>query len=142
MIANVQEKIKRNYNYVSDPRKSPRHNAYLRLAQMKAWKYFHRPCNKAFHDLTMNGNARNNMRHLLGMGLKFIPTPFFTNSSLHDSKRQLLRDMKLHAYYKGAGTIEPRLRKDIKIYVRSTWTPCEWMLPGETIYRGHRYLKI
>ena len=69
------------------------------------------------------------------MGLKFIPTPFFTNDNTHEPRRRLIRHMKLHAYYKGADTMKQKSKKDMKIYVRSTWTPYEWMVPRETTYR-------
>ena len=106
---------------------------------MKVWQYFDQPHNKAFHNLTLDNVGRNDVKQLLGMGLKFIPTPFFTNNNLHESRRRLIRHMKLHAYYKGADTMKQKSKKDMKIYVRSTWTPKEWMIPGETTYRGHKF---
>ena len=47
---------------------------------MPTWYYFSHPSNLAFHDFTKNHKPEKNLRSLLGLGLKFIPTPSLTNS--------------------------------------------------------------
>ena len=105
---------------------------------MPSWYYFNRPKNVAFHDLTSTRDSKNHVRSLLGLGLKFIPTPFFTNHNLEDTKKRLLRAMKLQAYFAGT-TTKSLTKKQLKIYVRSKWTPGDWMLSRETIYRGNKF---
>jgi hypothetical protein len=42
---------------------------------MHTWAYFSRPSNVAFHDLSSVLKPPNNLRSLLGLSLKFIPSP-------------------------------------------------------------------
>ena len=42
--------------------------------------YFSRPSNMDFHDFTKRQKPPKNLRSLLGLGLKFIPTPSLMNS--------------------------------------------------------------
>ena len=58
---------------------SKRHNASITLAKMPTWYYFSRPSNMAFHDFTKRHKPQKNLRSLLGLCLKFIPTPSLTN---------------------------------------------------------------
>ena len=77
-LINAQlDNIKIAYGFIAEPHKSGQHNAFLRLSLMPAWYYFDRPTNLAFHDLTTS-SAPNNLRSLLGLGLKFIPVPPYT----------------------------------------------------------------
>jgi hypothetical protein len=45
---------------------------------MPCWYYFHRPTHLAYHDFTTTIKPRQNLRRLLGLGHKFIPTPWWT----------------------------------------------------------------
>ena len=137
---NIRRKLLEHYGYVSDPKRTPRHNTYIRFHDMPKWEYFGRTQNKAFHDLTLGRTSRNHVKQLLGLGLKFIPTPYFTNYNLQDTKQRLLRRMKLHAYYMGADTMRPKTKKELKIHINSKWTPLDWMIPRETVYRGNKFL--
>ena len=47
---------------------------------MTATCYFHHATNQAFHDLTDGESLPAAAAFILGMGLKFIPTPKFTTS--------------------------------------------------------------
>lgn len=120
VLSSVRDNLQRNYGFIADPSKALRHNAFFRLQNMKVWQYVDQPHNKAFYNLTLDNEGQNDVRQLLGMGLTFIPNPFFTNNNLHESSRKSVRDMKLRAYYKGADTIKSKSKKDMKIYVRST----------------------
>jgi hypothetical protein len=42
---------------------------------MHLWAYFIRPSNMAFHDLSSVLKPPKNLRSLLGLSLKFIPSP-------------------------------------------------------------------
>ena len=120
---NIRRKFLEHYGYVSDPKKTPCHNAYIRFHDMPKWEYFGRTQNKAFHDLTLERTSKNHVKQLLGRGTKFIPTPYFTNYNLQDTRYRLLRRMKLHACYMGMNTMKPKTKTEIKTHINSKWTP-------------------
>lgn len=87
--------------FIADQKKTVNHNAYNYLKQLPAWYYFTKQSNIRFHDLTTDKKPKHYIRSLLGINLKFIPTPFSTNSDLSETKDRLLRSMKLQAYFAG-----------------------------------------
>ena len=71
---------------------------------MPTWYYFSRPSNMAFHDFTKRHKPQKNLRSLLGLGLKFIPTPSLTNcwSRLKQSSyERLFRSVHLRFHFAG-----------------------------------------
>ena len=79
----VLKQLKSQYGFVADPTKTIRHNASIQLATMPCWYYFSRPSHLAYHDFTRTIRAPQNIRSLLGLGPKFIPTPKLTNRWSH-----------------------------------------------------------
>ena len=73
------KKLIAQFGFVGDPTISKQHNASTTLAKMPTWYYFSRPSNMAFHDFTKRHKPQKNLQSLLGLGLKFIPTPSLTN---------------------------------------------------------------
>ena len=67
------------FGFAADPTLSIQHNASTTLATMPTWYYFSCPSNLAFHDFTKKINQKKSTI-ILGLGLKFIPTPSLTNS--------------------------------------------------------------
>ena len=99
---------------------------------MPTWYYFSRPSNMAFHDSTKRQKPQKNLRSLLGLGLKFIPTPSLTNcwSRLKQSSYdRLFRSVHLRFHFAGKPPSEGTTTYDPKIYVHSTWTPPHWTIP-------------
>eukprot|EP00957_Ditylum_brightwellii_P181452 13821563-Ditylum_brightwellii.AAC.1 len=79
-------------------------NALIQLATMLAWFYFSKPANPAFYNLCTRHKPSDNLCSLLGLGLKFCPTPRYT---FHDSITTLLhfkRELYLKTYYAGSKT--------------------------------------
>ena len=76
----VRDKLKQQFGFVADPNKTLLHNASSTLAHTPTWYYFSRPSHLAFHDFTRSKQPAKNLRSLLGLGLKFIPTPRYTNT--------------------------------------------------------------
>ena len=69
---------------------------------------------------------------LLGLGLKFIPTPSLTNSWSRLKKSsydRLFRSVHLRFHFAGKPPSEGTTSYDPKIYVHSTWTPPHWTIP-------------
>ena len=114
------------FGFVGDPTISKRHNASITLAKMPTWYYFSRPSKMAFHDFTKRHKPQKNLRSLLGLGLKFIPTPSLTNcwSRLKQSSYdRLFRSVHLRFQFAGKPPSEGTTTYDPKLYVHSTWTP-------------------
>ena len=125
-------KLIAQFGFVGDPTISKRHNASITLATMPTWYYFSRPSNMAFHDFTKRHKPQKNLRSLLGLGLKFIPTPSLTNcwSRLKQSSyERLFRSVHLRFHFAGKPPSEGTTTYDPKSYVHSTWTPPHWTIP-------------
>ena len=74
----IENKSKQQFGFVADPKKTLLHNVSSALANTPTWYYFSRPSHLAFHDFTQQKQPPKNLRSLLGLGLKFIPTPHLT----------------------------------------------------------------
>ena len=125
-------KLIAQFGFVGDPTISKRHNTSITLANMPTWYYFSRPSNMAFHDFTKRQKQQKNLRSLLGLGLKFIPTPSLTNcwSRLKQSSyERLFRSVHLRFHFAGKPPSKGTTTYDPKIYVHSTWTPPHWTIP-------------
>ena len=96
---------------------------------MPAWFYFDRPTHLAFHDLTTTTKPSDNLRALLGLGLKFCPTPRFTTHDLSSTITRFSRDLQLKTFFAGATKDEDDEEVLPKLYLRSTWTPPKWEIP-------------
>ena len=126
------KKLIAQFGFASDPTLSVHHNASTTLASMPTWYYFSCPSNLAFHVFTKKHKTRKNLHSLLGLGLKFIPTPSLMNSwiqlmkSLYD---RLFHFVHLRFHFTGKLTNEGTTSYDPKLYVRSKWTPPHWMIP-------------
>ena len=71
---------------------------------MPTWYYFSRPSNLAFHDFTKQHKPAKNLRSLIGLGLKVIPTPSPTNSWSRLKKSsydRLFRSVHLRFHFAG-----------------------------------------
>ena len=127
----VHDKLKQQFGFVADPNKTLLHNASTTLAHTPTWYYFSRPSHLAFHDFTRSKQPAKNLRSLLGLGLKFIPTPRYTNTwkKLRElSMPKFTRAIHLRFHFAGTNTTQDDTY-DPKIYVRSNWTPPHWTMP-------------
>ena len=126
------KKLIAQFGVIGDPTISKRHNASTTLAKMPTWYYFSRPSNMAFHDFTKRHKPQKNLRSLLGLGLKFIPTPSLTNcwSRLKQSSYdRLFHSVHLRFHFAGKPPSEGTTTYDPKIYINSTWTQPHWTIP-------------
>ena len=123
--------MKQQFGFVADPKKTLLHNASCTLATTPTWYYFARPSHLAFHDFTQQKQPAKNLRSLLGLGLKFIPTPRCTNTWTklkETSMPKLQRAIHLRFHFTGSET-SSNDTYDPKMYIRSNWTPPYWTLP-------------
>ena len=79
-VTTVHNKLKQQFGFVTDPNKTLLHNSSTTLAHTPTWYYFSRPSHLAFHDFTRSKKPAKNLRSLLGLCLKFIPAPRYTNT--------------------------------------------------------------
>ena len=97
---------------------------------MPTWYYFNRPTQVAFHNLTLpTTKPPFYFRPLLGLGLKFIPTPH--HSSTHKIVRQTFkkftRDLHVKSFFAGS-EIDPEREAtfEMRYHLNSTWCPPTW----------------
>ena len=126
----------RQFGFAADPKKNIRHNASIQLAAMPTWYYFSHPSHLAFHDFTLHNKPPKNLRSLLDLGLKFIPTP---NSTTKWSKikkfglERLQRNIQLRFHFANETTNNDDNDNnddyDPKLYIGSAWSPPNWTYP-------------
>ena len=120
------------FGFVADPSHSSHHNASNVLANTPTWYYSSRPSHLAFHDFTKKYKPQKILLSLLGLGLKFIPTPTLTNSWTRirsKSYNHLFRSVHLRFHFTGKPPNEGSITYDPKMYVHSKWTPPHWIIP-------------
>ena len=91
---------------------------------MSPWYYFNRPTNLAFHDLTTRLSPPKNLRSLLGLSLKFIPTRRYSPSwsNLKESLwTRFERDFRLRVFF--SGTPANPTAYNPRMYASTGWTP-------------------
>ena len=125
-------KLIAQFSFAADPTLSIWHNVSATLATMPTLYYFSRPSNLAFHDFTKKHKPAKNLWSLLGLGLKFIPTPSPTNSWSQlrkSSYDRLFCSIHLRFHFAGKPPSEGTTSYDPKLYVQSKWTPPHWTIP-------------
>ena len=99
---------------------------------MFTFDYWLRPTNLAFHNLTSDESPPRNLRSLLGLGLKFIPTPFHTNRFTDLTQpgfgiAHLEQSLRLCCFFLSqqptSSTYNPQM------YIPSTWVPPHQFFP-------------
>ena len=100
---------------------------------MPCWYYFAKPTNFAYHDLREDKTTKlpRSVISLLGLSLKFCPTPRLTPSKtdVENTISRYQRDLFLKHYFKNDAPLDAP--KDLRLYARSTWTPPEWNIHNE-----------
>ena len=124
----IANKTKQQFGFTADPKKTLLHNATSALANTPTWYYFSRPSHLAFHDFTQQKHSAKNLSSLLGLGLKFIPTPQCTNIWKNLKKTTMPNfQCAIHLCFHFAGsTGSSDDSYDLKMYVWSNWTPPHW----------------
>ena len=119
---------------MASPHLSIRHNATMHLGNMCTFDYWNRPTNQAFHNLTTVLTPPPNLRSLLGLGLKFIPTPLKPNTFNSVNKPNtgiplLVRSLRLRCFFCATGSPEPDAEHIPKLHVPSDWEPPPQFFP-------------
>ena len=97
------------------------------LGNVPTGRYFEKVLNKAFHDLTYGKYIPPAAQEILGLSMKFIPTPRYTTcaNQLASSFDRLERDIFLKTYFAGDedDLFTSSTPTKSKLYVKSTWSP-------------------
>lgn len=100
---------------------------------MPTWYYFSRPTNLAFHDLREDKTKYlpNYTKSLLGLSLKFCPTPRLTSSlkTINETLDRHERDLILKHYFINNPISDDNYNP--RLYVRSKWIPPEYAIKPE-----------
>ena len=88
---------------------------------MKTNEYCGTPTNLTFHNLTTNKTLPTDVHHLLGLGLKYIPTPKLniTESQLDTSLARFDRDFGLKVFFAGDEDDDNYINTEMRL--KSTW---------------------
>ena len=121
ILWSVQEKAKESYFFLPDEQRSAKQNALIILTNMQKWFYFCQPTNIAFHDLTIVKVAQKVLQSLLGLGLKYCPTPLCPTLSINNSMEQFDRELHIWSVFSGSKDLMPLANP--KIYIKSKWKP-------------------
>ena len=116
------------YGFKANIRLSVRQNAILRMENLFSFNYYNWPNDIAFHDLTTTKQPHPNIRSLLGLGLKFIPTPFRTTTINHllttnSGLPHLERSLRLRCFFLAKGYPPTDVEFNPKLHVPSDWEP-------------------
>ena len=145
----MDDKMRSAFGFLANHKNTDNHNAFIWLTSMPAWYYFNRPTNLAFHNFTSTIKPPSNLRSLLGLGLKFIPTPTFTNNPtniLNTTLEQYTRNLSCKTYYAveedddNSNTLEEE-EFDKKMYIHSKTCPPDWKLPFTVVNRREIFKK-
>ena len=120
----------KTYGFVSDYRKTKQHNSALYLASMRSWYYFDSPKNLAFHGIWPEIELPSNLRSLMGLGLKFVPSPWFTHNDSIKNLKHFKRELYLKTYHSGA---DVNYDYKSRMYLPSTWMPQWWRITNEIL---------
>ena len=117
---------------------------------MTLFYYFNRPTNLAFHDLTSRLRPPQNLRSLLGLGLKFIPTPHKStlSSVLHADTgafARLQRSIDLRCFFVDSDHLDPSVPSENynpRMYINSDWSPPYSNVPRTLSRRIHHFEQV
>jgi len=102
------QRIRRRFGFLPNPAISVHKNARHILGQTSPNIYFPPVKKLAFHDLTSTHKLPPTANQLLGLGLKFIPTPRtnITSTELEHTTSRFERDVSLKVFFAGSDPME------------------------------------
>jgi hypothetical protein len=106
---------------------------------MHFWYYFNKSSHLQFHDFTTTIKPPQNIRRLLGLCLKFIPKPRWTQiRAATEFKKTTIdrfeRDLILKGHF-GPGPIPSDEAYNPRLYNKSAWIPPTWRIPAVVKHR-------
>ncbi len=137
-LVNAAEwRVKSSFGFLPNPALLIHKNAQEVMGSTSSGCYFLKAMNTAFHDLTRGKLLPVATQSLLGLSLKFIPTPCYAPSTLdiEPSLEQIEQDIGLRTFFAGRDQ-----EKEIpKLRAKSTWRPP--IPPRRVDYRVNNFLK-
>lgn len=134
------------YGLIADLSLSPARASAKAVGDTPTRAYFSRQSNLAFHDLTPGKIVPQQARTVLGLNLKFIPTPRRTTASttIAEAIDRLDRDISLKTFFAGEEKKDDDDEYHPALYMKSEWRPPDVYIPAtvtKRIQRFHQRLK-
>ena len=135
-MRNIKKLIQNSYGFVADPKITPAANATHLLKNMPTWYYFTRPSNLSMHDLTdVTTVIPKHLTTIIGLGLKFCPTPRRPNKNPTASFSRFHKDLLTKVFFSGRPLVSEE-EYNPKIHIGSDWEPKPWDIPS-TIHKRY-----
>ena len=135
----------KTYGFCAKPALSPFQNAVAIRGETNAAIYFSQPANLAFHDLTPNKQLPKIAQTVLGLNLKFIPTPSTTTYDLTGNFARFERDFNLKVFFgmEETSADDIRIEKEHlpKLYIKSDWVVPDHYISNEIHSRQRAFQK-
>ena len=105
------------------------------LRSMPSWHYFSRPSNLEMHDLTTpETHIPISLSTIIGLSLKFIPTPRRPDRNPTSSFDRFKKDLTIKVFFSGRPLPEEN-KYNKKMQVVSEWEPKPWDIPNTILTR-------
>eukprot|EP00957_Ditylum_brightwellii_P165787 12621977-Ditylum_brightwellii.AAC.1 len=131
----ITKKLESKFRFPADINVTTRENAASIMGLYPKWYYFNRPTNMAFHNLTAMAKTSTipvqQIKFLLGLGLKCCPTPRYTTRKkpIRDTTlTQFRRNLLVKGYHAGQ-KLPTNNNFNKKMYIASKWEPPPWTIP-------------
>jgi hypothetical protein len=125
IVAKVHQSIRNQYGFVADRNKPTLHNALRYIMTLPTWYYESRPIHSAYHNLSSSPMPAN-LKGLLGLGLKFCPTPphrttiYDLRSLPNGTIARIERDVELRVWFNNHGPDDDD-DFDPALHISSNW---------------------
>jgi len=112
-----------SFGFTPDPSQSIHLNARRILGNTHTDTYFPTVKNLTFHNLTSKNILPPTANSVLGLGLKYIPTPRqnITQDDIDKTLSRFERDIGLSIFFAGADDDDSFNASDHKLHIKSNW---------------------
>jgi len=142
ILSSIRLRITVAYGSLSDPSRTPNHNASVQLEVMPTCHYFSRVTSMAMHNLTNKSTTTipKSLSSLIELGMKFFPIKKFTTVSRTTTLTCFWKELYVKTYYAGK---RREVEEDFipKMQVELDWEPNTWDLPTTIVDRYAAFAK-
>jgi hypothetical protein len=122
ITSSTTKRLQKTYHLAINPSISPLRNAINIHLHTILQKHNTQPLDSTLYDLTSQQLVPTLAKNILGLGMKFIPTPMTTTNDISTNMARLERDIHLKVFFAGHDT-DTSLDTTPKLYVKSNWNP-------------------
>lgn len=130
-----KKKLRKAFGFIALPHLSTFQNAVWVMGAMPTFDYWQRATNQALYNLTSLKMPPQNLQSLLGLGLKFIPTPYQTTTfptlQLPSLRlNHLGRSLHLRCFFCATGEPLRDFKYNPKLHLPSKFEPPDKLFPN------------